>query len=279
MTPRRTAARFAPLLLLVLAGCGGGTESDGPETFEVDLAAVPENGPIVSLNGWDGPANAVTPRGKTAVVKVPNGERGNRVAVDVKFRLAGDFEATGEYADLKLPEVKGGYGTGVGVQLNRDDGRYRMLFVGRVRMPSPGMSSFPDAWKVVRLEQKPGESGHHEHFFYPAGGTAGAVRLVREGELMRCFVRDAPDGPETELPTIEFGAEPVRRVALGVDTGGPVDQPVIATLTRLAISADSLPVGPPPPPAPIVSPAWIAMGIAVLAFVGAGIVLWRRSAG
>ena len=279
--PRRLLAAAAVIAAAVVGCESGDADPAGDrQTFEVDLAAVPENGPIVSLNGWDGPAKAVRAEGAAAVVRVPNGPRGNRVAVDVKFRLAGDFETEAAYRDLDLPEVTGGYGTGVGVQLNRDTGRYRMLFVGRVRMPMPGMSKTKEAWKVVRRQELPeGEEGpEHDHFFFPASGTAGAIRLVREGDAVRCLVSETAGGAFRELPAIEFGPEPVERVALGVDTGGPVEQPVTATLTRLAVTADSLPIAPTVAPPAGPDPTLIAFGVAAVAFGAAGFVLWRRRA-
>ncbi|QDT17201.1 DUF1583 domain-containing protein [Alienimonas californiensis] len=280
MTRHATTLALLSTALLstaLLAGCGDRGPSDADaETFEVEFASVPEWGPVVSLNGHE-PAKAVRVEGGEAVVSVPSGEKGNRVAVDLKFGLTGDFSTEGAFRSLTLPEVREGYGSGVGLQLNRGTGQYTMLSLGRVRMPHPGMSKVPDVWKIVRREEKPDGSHHHEHVFFPTSAKSGRIKFVREGGVIRCLAAEGEDESFRELTVMEFGSEPVERVALSVDTGGSMDQPTAATLTHLSVTADSLPVGPPAEPRDTrFSPMTIALAIAAVAFAGAGVAVWRR---
>ncbi len=183
------------------------------------------------------------------------------VGVELTFPLSGDFEMTGSYELLSAARPANGYGVGVCLSVTTDPARRKFCKTARLWHPDKGSIYATEFWNhdyplrdPRRWRFKPEETE----------ARSGQLRLVREGETVRCLVADGTAKDFREIGQWPMGTDDLALVRFDViDSGSPGNQ-VDARLVDLRIrtgqpipeaAAEATP--PPQPNRPARSRTWM----------------------
>jgi hypothetical protein len=181
------------------------------------------------------------------------------------FALAGDCEVSCTYELLHLQPAKNGYGSGVGLAFDVEDGVSRGVLQRMVK-PSEGNVYL---FQTILAEKK-GKTEDQEQVV-ATRATSGRIGLRRVNQELIFLVSDDPAGPLQEVERLPFTDQTIRAVRFFADPGGAptaVDVRVREIVVRAEVITDGVPhlekMGPTWWP-------WVVFPLAGLVSLG----LWR----
>ena len=129
----------------------------------------------------------------------------------VKFVVKGDFEITGAYKILRLPQPNKGHGAGAKISImdyREEKASLQRLCLGDGRQ----------VYSAHRAEMKDG-SYEHDSEIVPTDATSGRLRLKRSGTTIQYLVAEGDGGEFRELRKAEFTDGDLVRVYFAAQTG------------------------------------------------------------
>lgn len=152
-------------------------------------------------------------------------------AVQPRVRVEGDFQITGTYRILWLPEASAAHGAGAKIQIK--DQRGWKANVGRLFVPGRGhVYSAHYAW----LE---GDRYVHSRELSETEAVAGKLRLVRRGKMLGYYAAEEGSDEFRKLREVEFGSEDLAQVQFAALTGG-ASEGVDVVWTEIEVRAGRL---------------------------------------
>lgn len=188
--------------------------------------------------------------------------------LQARFVVRGDFELTGSYAILKLPEPPGGHGAGLKISIKDAAGEGASLQRLNMRGPGNGYSAHR---AVLQGDGKP----KHRSKLTATGATSGRLRLARAGATLVYLAAEGDSAEFVELHREEFGSGDLTQVAFAAQTGEAATD-VDIVWTGLEVRADELVRLHEYAGRGDWRGAVLAVLLAGVVILGAAIVWWRR---
>jgi hypothetical protein len=186
----------------------------------------------------------------------------DRVVLETKFPIKGDFEITAGYELLHVDRPRTGYGVGFEVFLETATPTREALGVYRVARVKEG-----DVYMVSRNLDDNGTRRYLQQYI-PTSATSGRLRVTRAGRLATLWAAEGPGDDFRQLCAYDLGPEDVDKVFLSAFTGSAhaavdlrlVDLKVRSDGPLPVEAADALPVAAPPRPG---QRGWLAAALVV----------------
>lgn len=233
------------LLLLLIVGCGGASESTSTksekmgDTLEQNFRT--RLGPGFRTFGDGTGASTRIDRLGMRISLAPTRKAEDGVGVATRFRISGDFEVTLSYAVLSTEQPKNGFGAGAKTWLKIGDHPQRNVTFAHFRRPKSDnqlvalVTTF-DEQKNKSFDQKTSD----------ASETRGKLRLERTGTLLRFLIAEEDSNQFREIHQADVGREDVQAIRIqATSSGAPV--PVSVRFGDLKIRADKLSIQGSPP--------------------------------
>ena len=224
--PPRPAGQdaLAPLVAKRPRGASALPIEPVPEAASADLAELKERFTLdfrddfetqsIELIGGSAPARyfAVEPAGLR--VTIPENSEVTHCAAAVKVMVKGDFQITARYTILDLAPPTEGYGTGVGLSIEEDQGE-RASVERKLRVR--------EGHVFMGTHGKRGEGGayqYHNQFHAASSDSLSAwLRLTRVGQSIRYEVADSDSERFVQIHEEEFSRAQLAKIRLKVQTG------------------------------------------------------------
>jgi hypothetical protein len=214
-----------------------------------------------------GPVECVSPGPNGLQVTLKAGEEPSGARVEMRGRVEGDFEISGGFEIVDLPEPNRGTGAGLSISIRDIDGEW--VTVQYVRHHKSGPK-----WVAHRGVHKGDGKYDSSAVERLTAATRGRLAIRRAGSTIHFLVDESGSGAFTEIHSAEFTSRPVEFVHFGPKKGG-ANTAVNVVLTDMTARADSLRFHSEG------SGSWLWPAIAVFGFLGVGggiaaVVLMKR---
>jgi hypothetical protein len=168
------------------------------------------------------------------LVRVPRGSASpQRIGVETRFKIRGDFEATATFKILEADVAREGFGLGVGMLAESDGPTRGAITVERSAVPTAG-EKFTSTWIFTTSTG----ARVYDPVRIPAESREGRLRLTRTGPMIHVSCAE-DDGPFRSLRRLDFGPQDVASLQLTADRGQS-DHGLVVLLKDLRVRADEL---------------------------------------
>lgn len=203
-----------------------------------------------------GPSECVAAGTKGLQIELKPGKEPGWAGIEMRGRVEGDFEISGGFEIVDLPEPNTGTGAGLALSLKDLEGEWATVQYVRHNKSGP-------KWVAHRGKLKSDGKYDSSAEERPTSTKRGSFAIRRVGSTIHYLVDESGTGAFTEIDSAEFTSRPVEFIHFGSKKGG-ANTPVNVVLTDMTARADNLRFHSEG------NGSWLWPTLAVLVLVGVG---------